>query len=165
MGLFLSLYCTIGHMVQTYEPDPKAVTYGEHTADIWMSASGATPEEVLNRMVEGLYATISESYILEEEIDGIDLMLSASSNEELMVKLLSEILFMLDSGSEVVRALIVKTELSSEDVGSSMTLRARRFRASILPDRRGMEVKAVTRHNVSFEPVESGWEARVLLDI
>ncbi len=152
-------------MGQVYEPDMSSFVFGDHTADIWISASGNSAEEVLYRMIEGLYGTISEAYALDNELGTIDLTFTSTSDEELLVMFLSEVLFLLDSASEVLlrpEFVLMEDPLLANKI---LSVRCSRFKVSIVPERQGMEVKAVTRHGTSFGPKDGGWRARVLLDI
>jgi SHS2 domain-containing protein len=152
-------------MGPVYEPDMSSFVFGDHTADIWISASGYSAQEVLYKMIEGLYGTISEAYVLESDLGAMDLSFTSTSTEELLVMLLSETLFLIDSVSEVLlrsEFVLIDDPHQSNKV---LSVRCRRFKASIVPERQGMEVKAVTRHGTFFGPKEGVWRARVLLDI
>lgn len=152
-------------MGPVYEPDMRSFVFGDHTADIWISASGNSAQEVLSRMIEGLYGTISEAYVLESDLGAMDLSFTSTSIDELLVMLLSEALFLIDSASEVLlRSEFVLME-DPHSANKILSVRCRRFKVSIVTERQGMEVKAVTRHGTCFGPTEGVWKASVLLDI
>ncbi len=153
------------NMGPIYAPDMSTFVFGEHTADIWISAKGSSAPLVLSRMVEGLYGTISESYVLEEDLGKMELCFSSATEEELLVMMLAEALFLIDTTSVVILGsefvLIDRASLGEKQ----LTMRGRGFKVSIVPEKRGMEVKAVTRHGTCFGKKGDSWEARVLLDI
>ncbi|MCU0798434.1 MAG: archease [Candidatus Thermoplasmatota archaeon] len=152
-------------MCPVYKPDMGSFEFGDHTADIWISARGNSAQEVLSRMVAGLYGTISEAYVLEEDIGPVDLSFTSTSNEELLVLMLTEVLFLLDSASDIV--LLPEFVLLDDPSNpkKEMSMRGKMYKVSIVPEKQGMEVKAVTRHGTSFETTDGAWKARVLLDI
>lgn len=152
-------------MGPVYEPDMSSFVFGDHTADIWISTSGNSAQEVLSRMIEGLYGTISEAYVLECDLGNLDLSFTSTSIEELLVMFLSEALFLIDSASEVLlrpEFVLMEDPLLSKKI---LSVRCNKFKVTIVPERQGMEIKAVTRHGTFFGPKEGVWGARVLLDI
>jgi SHS2 domain-containing protein len=152
-------------MVHLYEPDKGSFAHGEHTADIWLIASGTSIEEVIGKMLVGLYGTISEAYSYEEDLGPLEIHFTGRAYEDLLIDALSEALFLLVSENVLFDDLEVDLEGTEVNGQLTLTLRCSKRRVTIVPERQGMEVKAVTRYETSLKPLGGRWTARVLLDI
>jgi SHS2 domain-containing protein len=133
------------------------------TADIAFEATGRDLEELFrdaadattNVMIDNLEA------IEAREMRRIDL-----SNDELdmlLFDLLQELIYLKDSE----RLLLRIQEVQIDEKEGRYFLKARAEGEPLNAERHHQraDVKAVTFHEFSVEPVDGGWRARVLLDI
>ncbi len=144
-----------------WNPYPRCSRTEGHTADIWIAGEGHDCASVLSSMVESLYQIISEEFTigpgspLEFEVRG-------ASPEVALVRFLSEALYLLEGeGVLIIDPLI---EALPEEGGLRIRLSGTASRFTI-PERTGVEVKAITYHDAMLEIRPDGCSARVLVDI
>ena len=124
-----------------------------HTADTGIETTGATLEEVIENVV---YAMFDLMYGQEIGEDAVSFTFELAPPPELLVAVLSELLFQSEVG-----------QLAFDDVGArfdgdSLVIEARSRPVSEL---QGPPIKAVTYHDLRCEPSDDGWHARVIFDV
>jgi SHS2 domain-containing protein len=131
----------------------------EHTADVGIRATGATLEELLVRMAQGLVELIAEDSRLEPAASR-PIRLAADGASALLLKWLQELLFWFSAE----RFLPVAYEL--EEV-TPTSLRGRVRGDTFDPTRhvQGREVKAITRHLLEVAQRNGCWHGQVIVDI
>ncbi|MDQ3660519.1 MAG: archease [Actinomycetota bacterium] len=128
----------------------------EHTADIGLRAWGATLEEVFAAATEAV-AHIAGAW---EPGPGEEIFVEveAADREGLLVDWLSETLYLFDSSGGALGGVHVAS------VGAGSCRGAVTLRELQDPDE-GVQVKAVTYHQLEVAESENGWTATVYLDI
>ncbi len=124
---------------------------GRDLPELFMAAADAT----MNVMIDNLDGIEpSETLQIELSNDNIDLLL---------FDLLQELIFLKDAE----RLLLRMRQLEIEEKDKRLFLRgiAEGEPLDVERHHQRADVKAVTLHDFSVEPTESGWKARVLLDI
>ncbi len=146
-----------------YRPDKDSVIYGDHTADLWIDASGTDLNSMLGNLVDGLYGVMSDCFLLEGGGIPFEMSFPASDRETSMVDALSELLFIFDSENNVIRDLTFHQLSLGGKPGFLM--KGMLFKASIPAGEGGMEVKAVTYHGAMIKEIIGGFSGRILLDL
>ena len=131
----------------------------DHTADLGIVVKGADLKDLFIRaayamtdlMVRGHAGTRGEER---------ELVATGEDLPDLMVRWLSEILYLFAGEHLVVRAI---------EIGSISPIRLQST-LSVTPFKKGYyriirEIKAVTYHQISVERARNGWEARIIFDI
>jgi len=128
----------------------------EHTADIGLRAWGATLEELFAAATEAVarIAGAWEPGTGEE----ISLEVEAADREGLLVAWLSETLYLFDSRGGALGGVRV-TSISRGSCRGSVTLR------ELQDADEGVQVKAITYHQLEVTEHSTGWTATVYLDI
>ena len=128
-----------------------------HTADVGLTASAATLEETFTEATRAL-CTISGTW---NPGPGVDTSIEVDGGDvgAVLVDWLGEIVYLQDARDSVVAGVQV-TEASDTAAKGFVTL-APRGEAS--PE--GTAVKAITYHQLSVTPIDSGWTARVFVDV
>ena len=136
----------------------------EHTADVGLRARGATLEEVFATATEGMMAIAGtwqpdsssrSAGAVEEvplEVDGGDLA-------GLLVEWLGEALYVQDSRSDGVAGVRVDSVETSRATGA---LLVRPFAGD---PSEGVQIKAVTYHQLAVDGADGDWTATVFFDI
>jgi SHS2 domain-containing protein len=131
----------------------------EHPADVGIEATGASLKEAFENSAKGLLSLIisSESVDAQEErfikIKSLDL-------PNLLVKWLSEILFLYDGENFIVGELEIE---SISPTGLEAIVRGEAVDEVRHP--MNMDVKAVTYHQLKIQETKDGCLIRVFLDI
>ncbi|MEU6219560.1 archease [Streptomyces sp. NPDC047022] len=128
-----------------------------HTADLRVEAWGATREECLAQAVRGAceaFLDLTGATVARSR----DVLVRAGSDEDLLVALLEEIVYRLDTDGEVP----VETELSPVPGGLRAVLGM--ADAGSLPVT-GAVPKAVTLHGLSVVRGADAWTCSVTLDV
>jgi SHS2 domain-containing protein len=128
-----------------------------HTADLRVEAWGATREECLEQAVRG----VCESFLDLTGVAGVrvrEVLVRADRDEDLLVALLEEVVYRLDTEGEVP----VDVELSPVDGGLRALLHV--TDADSLPVT-GAVPKAVTLHGLGIARGSGGWTCSVTLDV
>lgn len=131
----------------------------EHPADIGLEAFGHSLKDVFEYAANGLISIIVEP----SSVDAVEqrfVRLVASDAENLLVKWLSEILYLYDGQnflmSDVSIEQISSTELEAVITGEPVNERKHEFK---------LDVKAVTYHQLKVANEKGIWSVRVFLDI
>jgi 2-amino-4-hydroxy-6-hydroxymethyldihydropteridine diphosphokinase len=141
-------------------PLPETVDYRllDHAADAGLEVRGVD----LPRLLAAAAMALSDAVAprgTHVERSRVDVELEARDRESLLVDLLQEVLYLLDTrGFLPVRAAVRMDE-------DGCALRASLYGSGIDPSRVRLPVKAATHHDVVVKPGERGWIARVLLDV
>jgi len=149
-------------MERIHIPCGDGVVLEEHTADLWLTASGVSPEECIERTISGMYNVMAEEF----NVSGghpADLTLEAEGLEVVLVELLSELLFIFDARASL--ALDPKILLNEENGRVTLRMDYIETPFTMVEGKRGMEVKAATYHEASLKKDGGLWKTRVLLDL
>ena len=134
-------------------------TFFDHTADIGISAEGATLAELFTHLAQGLTELIAEeSRLVPREARPVTL--AAADVEMLLLAWLQELLFWFSRD----RFLPVEYELEE---ATPTALRGQVRGETFDPARhqQGREVKAITRHLLEVRHEDDIWRGRVIVDI
>jgi len=131
----------------------------EHPSDLGIEASGRTVGEAFEQAALGLISVIAESENIES-LDERKVTVQAQDYENLLVKWLSEILYLYDGEDYLLK------EAKVESI-SPRKLIARVSGEKYDPEKHKlkMDVKAVTYHQLSIEMSDTITTVRVFLDI
>jgi SHS2 domain-containing protein len=131
----------------------------EHPADLGIESWGATFPEALSMAVSGL-ASILVDPATVEPAERRAFSVSGNGSETLVVKVLSEVLFLFDAEQFVPKSLTVNEE---------STTRLRGFvdgePLKVGKHRMRLDVKAITYHQLSVQRQSGGVSIIVYLDI
>lgn len=132
----------------------------DHTADLGLDLEGPTPEAILEAAQRGLIQLLlgGTSDLAADEIRTV--AISAPDRPELLKRWCERIYGLLESEGFVTLA----SEIGSSDARACEAI----FHGTVPPPDRvasAGELKAVTYHQLAFEPVEDGWRARVIFDV
>ena len=132
----------------------------EHTADIGLLARGRTLTEVFREATIGMLK-IAGSFHPGHPGDGerVPIEVQARDLAGTLVDWLSEALYIQDSKGLSVGDVEVEAVAEESATGSVVV---RPFAGD---HSEGVQIKAVTYHQLSVEPAGDGWEARVFFDI
>ena len=151
-------------MTIPYIPLKDGVRYIEHTADLWIEASGDDINSVMKRLVEGMYGVMADRFEIGDSDEKIDLSFPAVDMETSMVDSLSELLFLFDSESKIIREPVF-LPLQNED-GVGFRMKGMLHSAVVSEGKAGMEVKAVTYHGAALRiKGKDEYLGRILLDL
>lgn len=131
----------------------------EHPSDTGIEAYGNSLKEVFEYAAKGMISIIVEP----SSVDPVEqrfVRLVATDVENLLVKWLSEILYLYDGQnflmSDVSIEQISLTEIEAVITGEPVNERKHEFK---------MDVKAITYHQLKVSHEKSNWSVRVFLDI
>lgn len=129
-----------------------------HTADVGISAAGATVEEAFENAAYGMFDLMFDmAGAGDEEVCRVEA--EGDTQEELLVAWLSALL-----AEAEIRALALCRFEVEEIGGGRLRGTAAGGRVEAL-ELRGPPIKAVTHHEAAVEEVAGGWEARVIFDV
>ena len=129
-----------------------------HTADVMVSAWGSTMEGCLAEAALGLVSSFAEVGTVPPE-DRVEFTCRPGSEPELLVELLEEVIYTVDSWDVVpVRVDVRRTEDGGLAGEFGVVDRAHVRVVGPAP-------KAVTRHDLSVEQQDSSWRCRVVVDV
>lgn len=148
-------------MAETYAL-PQPFEEIDHTADVGMRVSGATPEACLARLVLGMTAlTLGPSAATLEPDMTRHLVVAPDEHVAMMVDVLRELLFVFDTEHRLPTRCTVHTFGDREGVSLELAM------ASIVEDEHEdlTDLKAVTWHEAKLEPLSDGWMAQIIFDV
>lgn len=131
----------------------------EHPADLGIEAYGSSIKEAFENAAKGLMSIIVEISSVDCQREQ-EVHLNAIDTEQLLVKWLSEILYLYD-GKQFVSKEFRIIELSSNKLNAIVrgeSLSAEKHRTKL-------DVKAITYHQLLVQNTEHGCMVRVFLDI
>lgn len=131
----------------------------EHPADLGIEAEGATLGDAFAAAAYGLVSIILDPTTVEP-CHTREVQLAASDDEQLLVRWLSEILYLYDGQGFVAKEFeidqLAPTALHARVRGEKLDLRKHHTK---------LDVKAVTYHQLEIAETHSGVRVRVFLDI
>ncbi|MBI1805611.1 MAG: archease [Ignavibacteria bacterium] len=131
----------------------------DHPADLGIEARGATLAEAFQNAARALTSIILDVSTVEPR-EPREIIVTAADVEQLLVKWLSEILYLYDGGKFVGKEFVV-TALTTRSLHA--TIHGENFSKS--KHRTQLDVKAVTYHQLEVHEDKSGVVVRVYLDI
>jgi len=131
----------------------------EHPADVGIEASGASLREAFEHAATGLMSIILDLSLVEVQESKI-IKLHANDAEQLLVRWLSEILYLFDGKGFVPKEFSIS---SLSPTSLTALIRGEQFSATM--HRTKLDVKAVTYHQVMVRDDNDGAYVRVFLDI
>lgn len=151
-----------------------AVRLVEHTADVAIEAEGATREEALAQAALGVAMVVtgrSDAHTLVPDAEA-RFWLEAPDLGAVAVAFLSELLWLLESKDQLwvgggVQLSEGPVERTTNGPVQELRLEARGNMVAYDPvvHGRGVEVKAVTYHDLAFAKADGRWHLRVVLDL
>ena len=129
-----------------------------HTADVVLEAWGPTREDCLVEAVRGLVASFADTAGLAAS-GSVPFTLGPAGDEELLVRLLEEVIYLVDVEGVVPTGANVE---AAADGGLSGRFEV----ASLAPDMVvGPAPKAVAWHELSLVHQHGAWRCRVTIDV
>lgn len=139
---------------------PEGVRFIEHTADFGLEVEASSPEECFARAAAGLFSSFAEYTPTSGSAERtINLAVSATSLEELLVVWLEEVLYRADAD----RVLFTAFEVEAID-GTRLWGRGLGVPAGP-QDRPEPPIKGVTHHDLWIRKEGDVWRAHVILDV
>lgn len=129
----------------------------EHTADAGVRARGATLEELFSSAAGGLYA-LSLGGAWPEPREELAFSISGQTREELLVRFLEELIFLLDTRSLAAASLSVRCAEKNRLEVSGLFGR-------VEPADRLREVKSPTYHQLHIRRRDGVWETEIYFDL
>ena len=131
----------------------------DHTADLGAFFYGADLKEIFANAGEALFALMIDKpprrggEEMAVSVQGTDL-------EDLLVRWLSELLFLFQTQARVVTRARVK-KITEKSLSATVKF------VPFDPDRHGVrdEIKAATYHQIEIKPTPTGWRAKVIFDL
>jgi len=131
----------------------------EHPSDLGIEARGRTLPELFQQAATALFSIIVEPATVSEK-EQREVVIAASDVEHLLVRWLTEILYLYDGTGFVCKDFRIEslsgTNLKATVLGDTLSPSVHRTR---------LDVKAVTYHQLAVRQDADGWVARVFLDI
>lgn len=134
----------------------------EVTSDLCYRASGRTLADLFAAAADGLLAITLENPEAVEPRERLTLELEEPDRELLLLRFLSELVYLRDA-----RGLLLRAEEVEVDAGPPARLSARLAGERFDPKRHrpGSEVKAITAHALEIRETPRGYEARITPDL
>ncbi len=131
----------------------------EHPADIGIEARGRSLKDAFEYAALGLISIIVDPASVDP-LEQRSVALRGRDSENLLVKWLSEIIYLYDGEDFLIRDIKIgklsPTELKARLAGERVDLKKHNFK---------MDVKAITYHQLKVEERPDGYFVRVFLDI
>ena len=130
-----------------------------HTADLGIVVRGATINELFVNAADAMTDLMVKADIREKGTRR-KLIVEGEDLPDLMVRWLSEILYLFDGEHILVRAIEIGSVSPTRLQSKLNVVSLNKGNHEIL-----REIKAVTYHQIAVEETADGWEARVIFDI
>lgn len=130
----------------------------EHTADLKIRAYGKDLSELFSHALKGMFEICRPEVKKQSEVVR-QINVSATDLEALLVEFLSQALYLSDVNDETYFRAEVKIKDKDKKKSLKGNIRGKKL------ERLGLEVKAVTWHDLSVKKNNDHWEAVVLFDI
>ena len=131
----------------------------EHPSDLGIEAYGKSKQEVFQNAALGLMSVVAGTSRIESRQERI-VEIQALDRENLMVRWLTEILFLYDAEkfltAEIKFETLTDTSLKAVLSGEQYNEAKHELK---------LDVKAITYHQLSVEDHDSNWIARVFVDV
>jgi SHS2 domain-containing protein len=132
-------------------------TFLEHTADVQVEVTAPDFAQLLQAAADSFYA-VAIKQMRETKPEERSVSIEAACREELLVRWLQELVFLLEVES------FVAVETAFELV-NGQRLEAAAAGYICDPDDRGDEIKAVTYHDLAIESTPQGLSVRIIYDL
>ncbi|MGH2746881.1 MAG: archease [Actinomycetota bacterium] len=129
----------------------------EHTADIGLRVRGESLEELFGEATRGLAEIIG--VWRPQDGEKREITLEADDVGALLVDWLSEILYLHDARDALIAGVLVE-RVDEKGIAGSVVLVPMKG-----PPDEGIQVKAITYHQLKVERSEGGWTAEIYLDV
>lgn len=136
----------------------------EHTADLGILAKGKTPADTLEALCQGFTAVATDENPLPEATQPLEFEVSAADWPGAIVKTLGEVLWALEDED----LLWVGGSLDVHEHEGRIQIQGRGQGVRMHEHEgldAGVEIKAITYHELLWEQTSEGYQARVYLDI
>ncbi len=131
----------------------------EHTADTQVECRAETFTGLLETAARALYAVALNGLRETDNVQQV-VRVEGASREEVLVRFLQELLYLLDA------VHFVATRFSWEQAGrEALKFAARLEGYRCAPDERAVEIKSATYHDLEVRETEGGFVARVIFDV
>lgn len=131
----------------------------EHTADIGFEACGETLQEMFEMAASALMSLMVDLSTVEEREER-RIKVDANDREQLLVRFLSELLFLFDAeGFTTCRARVQ----TMNDHALEVVVKGEKFSETKHEPR--LYVKAITYHQLTIQKTSNGFCARVFVDV
>jgi SHS2 domain-containing protein len=131
----------------------------DHTADLGIVVKGGSIKELFVNAANAM-----TDLMVKADISGKGakrkLIVEGEDLPDLMVRWLSEILYLFNGEHKLVRTIEIDSVNPTQLQSNVNVVSLNRSRHEIL-----REIKAVTYHQIAVEETPDGWEARVIFDI
>lgn len=129
-----------------------------HTADTGIEACAESLEDLIAEMALGMFSLMVEQFSLRAS-DELRVRIEARSREDLVVDVLSELLYRFEVGE------VIPTSIRVSIAGRNAATVA----AAVVPmagvEMIGPPIKAVTYHDLVIDETNEGWYGRVYFDV
>jgi len=130
-----------------------------HTADLGLRVFGDTREDLFANAAAAMFAQITDLEQVRPHIRR-SLKVEAPNREELLVRFLSELLYLFTSGELLPGKFKIQR---MDDRHLEAEVWGEKFSAS-LPSLK-TEIKAVTYHNLKIDHDKTGWRSEIIFDV
>jgi SHS2 domain-containing protein len=131
----------------------------DHTADMGIVVKGGSVKELFVNAANAMTDLMVKADVREKGTKR-KLIVEGEDLPDLMVRWLSEILYLFNGEHRAVRAIEIGSVSSTRLQSTLNVVSLKRGHHEIL-----REIKAVTYHQIAVEETAEGWEARVIFDI
>jgi len=131
----------------------------DHTADMGIRVRAATPAELLQPAAEGLYAAVGE-LVATKDSDAVRFDLRGTDQATLLRDFLNELLILFERDGRMLAGID-----SVDFTDTRLTVAARSSPVDLERSVYNREVKAITYHELSLQPIDGGYEATMIVDI
>jgi len=141
----------------------KSFSIIDHTADIGLSVTGKTLEDLFTASAEGMFSLITDTQTVEEN-QSLTIEVTADSYEDLLHHWLRELLYEFSAHYYLFSRFTVRIEQTSTGVKKLIGIcTGETIQSGKHPI--NMEIKTVTYHQLSVKETPNGWEGRFIFDI
>ena len=130
-----------------------------HTADLGISVRGHSCEDLFKNAGTALLELLIDNKVPEFE-KKLEISINGNDLPDLMVKWLSEILYLFEGEKLIVTEILVNS-ISSNNINS--TLSVMKFDSQYNEILR--EIKAITYHQIKVEKKKGFWTTRIIFDL
>jgi SHS2 domain-containing protein len=130
----------------------------DHTADIWVRVYGKSLDDLLRNAALAMMELITDREKVNKSQE-IEIKVQGETEEELLVHWLGEILFFHQAKKMVFHDFKVnlsETEVEGKAFGESIDVERHEI---------GLDIKAVTYHNLKIEPLNDRLKVDIIFDI
>ena len=128
-----------------------------HTADTGVEATNSTFAGLIADLATGMFALMAEP-VAEGDLE-VEVEMSATTPEDLVVDLLSELLYRSEVGAAHLGGFEVEPKGELDFVARARGVPLSQIESS------GPPIKAVTYHQLSVEQTDDEWRGRVYFDV